>query len=160
MRGLADVSVVVGLGSPHGDDRAGWDIIDRLAARSEIAVAKARDGVDLLQMFAEREHVLVIDAAVPRGNPGRLNRFRWPDSDLNGVTASSTHALGLVDALRLAEAIGRAPRRLTIITIEAKEFSPCSSLSEEVDESADRLVEALISVRDFDEMRLDNSCGS
>jgi hydrogenase maturation protease len=139
----------IGLGSPHGDDRVGWEVVDRLSAQSSWAVARAREGVDLLQEdllqeLMRHEQVLIIDAASPARHPGRLNRFEWPKDDIRNANIVSTHGLGLAEALQMAESLGCTPRRVVIVTIEAKEIGPCDELSDEVDRCADRLVGLLL----------------
>lgn len=141
---LSQFSLAVGLGSPHGDDRVGWEVIDRLAVRTDLPVAKARDGTELLQIISGRVQVLVIDAAAPSGHPGRMRQFEWPVHDLHTAGLVSTHGLGVVEALQMAQTLGCAPQRATVITIEADQTDPLCSLSDDVERSIDRLVECLI----------------
>lgn len=141
---LSQFSLAVGLGSPHGDDRVGWEVIDRLAVRTQLPAAKARDGVELLQMISGQVQVLVIDAAAPSGHPGRMRQFEWPVHDLDIASLVSSHGLGVVDALRMAQTLGCAPHRAIVITIEASQTGPLCFLSDEVERSIDRLVECLI----------------
>ena len=37
--------VVAGFGSPHGDDRAGWEVVERLGMRAPLRVAAKRGDV-------------------------------------------------------------------------------------------------------------------
>ena len=37
--------VVAGFGSPHGDDRAGWEVVERLGVRDLLCVAAERGDV-------------------------------------------------------------------------------------------------------------------
>ena len=96
------MSVIVGLGSPHGDDQLGWVAIDRLRPRlpAGIAAHKVRGGIELLECLEGQDAAVVIDAAAPAGRPGTIRSFAWPSPELAGCAPWSTHGLGLVEALR------------------------------------------------------------
>lgn len=71
---------ILGLGSPWGDDRVGWDVADRLArllppTRASI-IKLDRPGVDLLRQIAGRACVLLIDAAV-------INNAETPSANIS-----------------------------------------------------------------------------
>ena len=55
--------------------------------------------------------------------------------------ASSTHALGLAEAVELARSLGRLPRRVLVYGIEGASFAFGKGLSPEVEAAADRVVE-------------------
>lgn len=134
--------LVVGLGSPHGDDRLGWAAVDRLPAG--IVAVKAAGGLDLLDWLAGQDELVIIDAAVPAGRPGTVRSFVWPRDDLGACSGLSTHGPGLVEALQLAEALGRLPRLVRIETVEAQQTSPCAPLSEAALRGLDQLVASLL----------------
>ena len=140
------MSLIVGLGSPHGDDQLGWLAIDRLRSRlpSGVVAQRARHGVELLEHLEGHDSAIVIDTAMPTGNPGAIRLFDWPSPELAGSTLWSTHGLGLIDALRLAEALGRLPRLVRIYTIEAMDTSPGISLSPNVARQLDALLERIL----------------
>jgi hydrogenase maturation protease len=140
------MSVIVGLGSPHGDDQLGWFAVDRLRARlpEGVAADKVRDGLELLERLGGQDSAVIIDAAAPAGQPGTIRSFVWPSPELAQCAPWSTHGLGLVDALRLAETLGRLPRRVSIYTIEARDTSPLAPLGEDVPQRLDAVVEAVL----------------
>ena len=79
------MSLIVGLGSPHGDDQVGWAAIDRLRARlpAGISARKVRGGLELLESSGRaRQRSIVIDAAAPAGQPGLIRSFAWPCPEL------------------------------------------------------------------------------
>jgi hydrogenase maturation protease len=125
------MSLVVGLGSSHGDDRLGWAAIDALRPRlpAGTSARKASGGLELLECLEGQDEVIILDASTPGGQPGSIRVFDWPSSDIVASAPSNTHDLGLVDALRLADALGRLPSRVRIIAIEAQDMSPSESLS-------------------------------
>ena len=78
------MSLIVGLGTPHGDDQVGWVAIDRLRPRlpTGIVAHRVRHGVELLEHFEGHERAVVIDAAAPSGRPGAIRSFVWPCPEL------------------------------------------------------------------------------
>lgn len=119
---------VIALGSPNGDDRLAWAVVDRLRQLPEFdqvlsdrvsLVECDRPGAILVEHLAAEGFALIVDALVDGGPPGRILRVdslrRIPLSDTAG-----SHGFGLADSLRLAEMLGclRAPWLLLGITIE------------------------------------------
>ncbi len=140
------MTLIAGLGSPHGDDQLGWVAIDRLRPRlpAGIIATKFRDGIDLLECLDGQDAAVVIDAVEPAGQPGTIRSFQWPCPELVACLKLSTHGLSLVEALCLAECLGRLPRRLNIHTIEAKDNSPGALLSQEIARRLDSVVDRIL----------------
>lgn len=138
--------VIVGLGSPHGDDQIGWVAIDRLRSCPVpgISTHKVRGGIDLLECLDGQETGILIDAAAPAGHPGTIRSFVWPCPELAAVLPWSTHGLGLVEALQLGESLGRNPIKIFIYTIESSDISPGAPLSLEVASQLDGVLEAVL----------------
>jgi hydrogenase maturation protease len=149
------MSLIVGLGSPHGDDQLGWVAIDRLRPRlpAGITADKVTGGLELLQCLGGHDAAIVIDAAAPAGLPGTIRSFAWPSPELARCAPGSTHGLGLVQALQLAETLGRLPGRVSIYTVEAFDISPCAPLSRNVAARLDAVVEAVLCDLDYRERR-------
>jgi hydrogenase maturation protease len=138
--------LITGLGSPHGDDQLGWVAVDRLRSRlpDGIIVRKVSDALELLDDLDGQDMAVVIDAVAPAGRPGTIRSFAWPCPELTTCSPWSTHGLGLVEALQLAGALGRLPRRVTIQTIEALQTAPCAPLSWQIVRSIDTVVESVL----------------
>ncbi len=100
-------------------------------------------GIELLECLDGQEAGILIDAAAPAGRPGMVRTFVWPSPELAAVLPWSTHGLGLVDALHLAESLGRIPRKLLVYTIEASDISPGATPSSEVISQLDAVLEAV-----------------
>ena len=83
------MSIVVGLGSPHGDDQLGWVAVDRLNSRlpAGISARKVRGGVELINALEGQDAAVIIDAAAPAGQPGMIRTFAWPCPELAGCGA-------------------------------------------------------------------------
>lgn len=70
---------VAGLGSHHGDDQAGWLVIEELRKRSFPSKQLARifHPADLLDLVQGEESLVICDACMGHGSPGKICRMRW-----------------------------------------------------------------------------------
>jgi hydrogenase maturation protease len=129
--------LVCGIGNPdRGDDGIGSLVVRQLAGRvSDVVVLSERGGdmLALIDAWSGHDTVILIDAAAARGAPGRI---RWidlrADSLVPELSLSSTHAFGVAEAIRLADALGMSPARLFACAIEGAGFDPGGALSPEV----------------------------
>jgi hydrogenase maturation protease len=118
--------IVLALGSPHGDDRVAWDVVDRLANSGKF---KGRT-LKLTSPFEIAAHVdsgldmIVIDACRSDAPPGCVVRLDESEMSRMRPGASSTHGGSLVEALHLARALGRQPHRLTVLAVEIESGFP------------------------------------
>ncbi len=122
--------VVIGVGNDlRGDDAAGLRVAREVRRRLGSAVRVLElDGEPsrLLDAWAEADVAVVIDASSSSGAAaGSVRRFDAGATPLPvGVGATSTHSLGLADAVELGRALGRLPGRLTVYAIEGRSFGP------------------------------------
>lgn len=121
--------LLVGIGSPHGDDQAGWlvaaEIKRRQADRPETLTCRlAKSPSDLLDWLDDVTHLIVCDCCESPAQPGELRLWHWPADGLVRTRSSSSHQLGLTDVLDLATNIGRNPSRVEIWSIGGGRFSP------------------------------------
>ncbi len=135
---------VVGIGSPFGDDQAGWRVIEllrgRLAGQVEL-IALDRPGAALIHWMSGADRLVLIDAIGPMGSPGRVHRLD-PDALPDQAGGLSSHALTLADTIRLAETLGCRPGRLEIFGLEIA-GTTSATLSDAVARGAERLAETL-----------------
>jgi hydrogenase maturation protease len=70
-------TLVVGIGSPHGDDQAGWRVIDLLSQSAPRACQLSRAKVphELLDGLGDVELMHVVDAYAPTSAEDGLQRF-------------------------------------------------------------------------------------
>lgn len=136
----------VGLGSPHGDDRAGWEVADRLAAVvvDPRTVRQAAVPTDLFDGLDDCDRLVVCDACRSGDRPGTATRRIWPLETTLPLRSSGTHAFGLVDVLRMAETLGRLPREVVVWTIEGRDFAPGSLPSADVSRAIVEVAERLL----------------
>ena len=116
---------VIGVGSPFGDDRAGWEVAAALEATLRSAGVSSlrieihacdRPGAALVRLLAGVQHAVIIDAALSAGS--RAGSIRWlGDHEIAARRAVSSHGFGLAEALALARALGDAPSRVSVLAI-------------------------------------------
>ena len=114
---------ILGVGSPAGDDQAGWLAVDALQGTGLDACKLDRPGANLVSLLNGVDHVILIDAMQGGGAPGQVRRFERNDWRGYGQGLSS-HGFGVVDALSLAEALGCLPERLELYGIEIASVQP------------------------------------
>jgi hydrogenase maturation protease len=120
---------VVGVGSAHGDDRAGWLVAEQLAAEPSggVEVTSAGDPLRLVSLLDGCARLIVVDACRSGRPAGTVVRTTWADvrrglAGAPGADAGpSSHGLGVAEALGLAEALGRLPdpTAVALVGIEA-----------------------------------------
>lgn len=126
---------VVGVGHPRrGDDALGL-LAARLAGGTELA-----DGAALIEAFEGADAVVVLDAMRSGRPPGTLERFDASSAPLPArrLRPASSHAFGVAEAIELARALGRLPRRLVVIGIEGESFEAGAEPSASAAEGAAR----------------------
>jgi hydrogenase maturation protease len=120
----------VALGSPHGDDRAGWEVVERVRREDlSLDTVVLHDPVGLLDCLEGCACVVLVDACRSGAEPGTIRRFTWPAPELDRQGGPSTHGLGVVGALALAEALGRLPPRVVLFGVEAAACEAGAALS-------------------------------
>lgn len=115
--------LIVGVGSPFGDDAAGLEAARRLAESppaGTVVLAADRPGAGLIELLDGAETVILIDAVRSGAPPGTLHDLSLAELTATGRALASSHALGVAEALALARALGRAPRRGRVLGIEAR----------------------------------------
>jgi hydrogenase maturation protease len=138
--------VIAGFGSPHGDDQAGWRVIEMLRKRTALParVVAIQEATRLLEELDGCRKLVTIDACRSGGRVGMLTRLEWPDPRIEEHHSHSSHGMGLCGALRLAERLGRLPQEVQVFGIEIAEWEPGHEVTFEVLEAVKEL-DAVIS---------------
>jgi hydrogenase maturation protease len=157
--------VVIGIGSPHGDDRAGWAVIDRLSgidnsnvAHREFVLRKASVPHDLLDWLEVHSPTHIIDASrdkvpglrrfsVAHDDAGKLNLSpigaiskEDPQFFFDSLRSNSTHQIGLLSTLELVAALGRLPRQLYLWTVSIASGEKNVGIGTETQERIDECI--------------------
>ena len=143
------VSRVIGIGNLlMGDDGLGIVAVDQLGQQSIPAGIELVDGgcggVTLLQLLADCNQVLIIDAADFGKAPGSI--LRLPAESIIDIQTSSAqaslHQTGLAEVLALAEKLNQLPE-LTLFLIQPQTVERGLELSPPVRAAMPRLLEML-----------------
>jgi hydrogenase maturation protease len=122
----ADV-VVIGVGNAlRGDDAAGLAVAEeiRTCAPEGVAVRVCEEEpTRLIDAFGDADVAFLVDAVSTGAPAGTVHRFDASDGPVPSLELrSSTHALGIGEALELARALGRLPRRTVVFGVEGRDF--------------------------------------
>ena len=141
-------ALVVGIGNrSRGDDAVGPEVASRVAQLGlpGIAVVVLDEPIALVEQFDTHDHVVVVDAIDPHGHPGKVHVQQVGRAPLRrDPPALGSHGLGVADAVELARALGRLPKRLTLVGVEARTFQPGAPLTAAVRESLGDAAKAVV----------------
>jgi hydrogenase maturation protease len=140
---------VIGVGNAYrGDDGAGLAAIESVRGRvpDGVRVLTCEDEpTRLIDEWGDAGAALVVDAVSSGAPPGTVHRFDASEDPVPARTFhSSTHAFGLGEAIELARALGRLPRRVVVYGLEGRAFSAGTELSAEVAAAAERVARQLL----------------
>jgi hydrogenase maturation protease len=126
------------------DDAAGLEVASRLRATHPPGcriLEEEGEPTSLIEGFALVKEALVIDGISTGAEPGTLHRFDATAGPLPAeLFRSSTHALGVADAVELARELDRLPARLAVYGIEGENFETGEGLTPAVEATVDALV--------------------
>jgi hydrogenase maturation protease len=139
---------LIGVGNRfRQDDAAGLEVAARLRRTHPPGIRileEEGEPASLIQGFELMQEVLIIDAVSTGGTPGELHRFDATHEPLPAETfRSSTHVLGVPDAVELARELDRLPRRIAVYGIEGESFEAGEGLSPRVEAAVSVLVAEL-----------------
>jgi hydrogenase maturation protease len=148
---VLEPTLVIGIGNAlRGDDGAGLEVVRRLRRRAEAAGIRVREfegeGIGLLHVWQDARAVVLVDSVRSGAVPGTIQRIEVTDHPLPiGLrNSSSTHAVGVGEAIELARALGRLPSRLVIYGVEGGEFETGAELSAGVAAIVDSVADAVL----------------
>ncbi len=117
---------VLGIGSPFGDDQAGWKVAEALKQHlamhpnitQEVSIeSHDRPGVRLIELMRGASTVFIIDAVKSGSESGTIHRFK--DNDIfKSENRLSTHDMGVAQALQLGSALNDLPDNIILYGIE------------------------------------------
>lgn len=117
--------LVLGVGSPFGDDQLGWETINVLQALTTLhqyssrltLLSCDRPGVQLLELMKGASTVFIIDAVKTGAPMGSIHHFQ--NKEIEGLTSSlSSHAMGVAQAIELGRILNVLPTEIHLYGIE------------------------------------------
>jgi hydrogenase maturation protease len=148
VRGFSSIRII-GLGNEfRGDDAVGLLAARRLRQevgdRAEVIEAEMA-GVDLVELMEGAQAVILVDAARSGQAPGTVHRFNASAGPIGSqIFPRSSHALGPIDALELARAMGVLPATIIVYGVEAGNTETGQLLSAPVAKALDEVVERIV----------------
>ncbi|GIW04494.1 MAG: hypothetical protein KatS3mg059_1114 [Thermomicrobiales bacterium] len=146
---------MIGIGNPYrADDAAGLVCVRHLRNHCQPGVEIIEhDGepADLLEMWHGRDVVVVIDAIAADLPAGTMIRIEAGTEAIPLDASASTHFLGLGEAVALAHALDRLPRRLIIYGLVGQQFGWAEELSPPVAAAIPHLITHVLA--DLDALR-------
>jgi hydrogenase maturation protease len=139
---------VVGIGNRwRSDDAAGLEVVARLQGTlpREIELHE-REGepTALIDSWEGAEAVWLVDAVSSGAPAGTLHRIEVGEQELPAeLFRTSTHHVGLAEAVELARALGKLPRRMVVLGIEAERLDVGEGLTAAVAEAVERAAAAV-----------------
>lgn len=144
---------VIGVGNEfRRDDGVGWAVVERLRERAEdgplpsdtVFATCDGDPGRLIGLWERAALAVVVDAAHAHpGAPGRIHRLELDAGHLDRPRTTSSHGLGLGEAVELARVLGLLPDRLVVYAVEGADGSFGTGLSPAVAAAVDLLVTAV-----------------
>ena len=134
-----DVSVsvlIVGIGSPHGSDSLGWEVVRLLQEDKSLSqqprlkmLCQDRPGTRLLDVMQASDKVILVDAVSSTQRPGSLisldvgeiragGKIENVLGNVNRINKTSTHSIGLAETLELGRTLQQLPRQLVLLGLE------------------------------------------
>lgn len=132
---MAGEVTVVGVGNELlRDEGVGLYLLRALAQEAwppEVRfVEGGTGGYDLIAIAEGARHLVLLDALAGPGTPGDIIVFRPEDvRDGNPAMAQSLHEAGPLEVLRVAEALGIRPPRVTVVGVVVASLEPAMALS-------------------------------
>ena len=136
--------MVIGVGNAaRGDDAAGLMVARRLGG-----LEHEGDPVALLDVWRNVDLAVLIDAVSSGAAPGTVHRVDATAAPLPARlrSSSSTHAVGLAEAIELGRTLGRFPGRLIVYGIEGERFDAGAELTPAVAAAIEAVVVAVKAV--------------
>lgn len=137
--------LVIGIGSPHGDDQVGWSVVAYLKQQGqEIAVLQTLvDPIDLIEQLDGVSRLLIVDGCRSGQEVGTLTRFDADDPRFLEATGHSTHRISLSETLDLARALRRLPGWVKVFGVEVDQCRPQAAMDPRLEKAVPRIAQEI-----------------
>jgi sulfhydrogenase subunit alpha len=116
--------LVIGIGSPHGSDSLGWEVIRALQQDKVLSQQPGlslfcmdRPGIHLLDVMKSSDRVILVDAVATEQPLGSLVRLAMEDIKA-GDSKMSTHGIGLAETLEIGRTLQQLPQQILVLGLE------------------------------------------
>jgi len=127
---------IIGLYSPFGSDQCGYHAINYLKrnlsnSKNISFLALDRPGIKLIEIIKNSDLVILVDAVISNQEEGQIVRFE-DNNFCNIIRNLSSHQLGILDTLNIAETLNMLPKKLVFYGIEINESYSGSTISNKI----------------------------
>jgi hydrogenase maturation protease len=141
--------LVIGVGNEYRRDDGAGPFVARMLKRKNLREIRVEyecgEATALMESWRRANTVILLDAVRPGTSPGRVYRVNASNQPLPACfCGSSTHELGVAEAVELARALECLPSRLLVYGIEGKDFAQGKGLSLEVEMAAGKVIEMVM----------------
>lgn len=142
--GVSRELVVIGIGTEfRGDDAAGLAVLRALRSielPDFVRLAECSgDGIELMNLWAGADRVLLVDCVSAKIPPGSILTLDLLHEPPPPHWRTSTHTMGVSEAVALARSIGSLPSSLTLYGIQGAAFEQGRGLSPTVRIAVERV---------------------
>ena len=125
--------LVIGCGNRNrSDDGAGVMVAERVRKLGVHAEICTGESLALIETWSRADDVILVDAVVTGAPAGKVWLWNARSQRIQGSVSTSTHGLGVAEAIELAHLLGRLPHRFQVLGIEGRRFDIGGDLSPEV----------------------------
>ena len=135
---MTSTTLIVGLGSPYGDDKIGWVACEQL--KMDIGhlstvdfITCDRSGLEWLTKMSHAGQILFIDAMRSGEKPGTVRKIDLNTDQWTGYPVKlSSHGINIMEAIDVAKSLGELPDRISVWGVEMQQCTYENGLSESV----------------------------
>jgi len=134
---------VLGIGSPFGDDKLGWEVVTVLQQLQSLKqftpeqlhlACYDRPGMALLDKIRVAQSVFLIDAVKTGAAVGTLHLFKNEEIEALGNPFSS-HALGIAEAIKMGAILNLLPQNIVLYGMEIADVQMQFSISPPIEQA-------------------------
>ncbi len=143
--------LILGIGNILlGDEGIGVHVIERLRQvplPEDVELADGGTaGADMIDIIADRQKVIIVDAMQTDDKPGTIRKFSIGDLNPSNNLSVSLHNLGIVETIFMTKMLGCSPREVTVLGIKPEKIHPCLELSEKLNQKVAYIIELILSI--------------
>jgi hydrogenase maturation protease len=140
--------LIIGCGNrQRSDDGAGILVAERLRELGIDAVVRIGEALDLIEAWKGADDVIVVDAVVTGAPSGTVQVWDGLHRLASVRINTSTHGIGVAEAIELAYVLDQLPMRLRVYGIEGRRFELGAEVSPQVQSAVAEVVGRIIADR-------------
>lgn len=142
--------LVLGIGNLLlGDEAIGVRIVEALEQRYLLpphveVLDGGTSGMDLMDVMANRDHLIVADAVLTGDEPGSVVMLHDDEIPAMFTRKVSPHQIGLADVLMALRLTGEFPARLTLVGVVPQTLEPGIALSPVVQQALEPALQQIV----------------